>query len=101
VARWRKFLGTGSVVGDGSILLTADHVITDWTAGPLAIMNQHDASNVYRIAVIERDRRHGLALLRIAGYRAPRPLPVMFDRHVSGSRELITYEFGADRRRGR
>jgi len=42
----QAFLGTGSFVGDGSILLTADHVIDSWS-GPYVIAVMPDVSTVY------------------------------------------------------
>jgi S1-C subfamily serine protease len=84
------FLGTGSIVGDGSILLTANHVLKPWS-GPLGIMVTGDLSRAYPITLIDREPRHDLALLRITDYRPPRPLKLEFDlAAVSENTSLMT-----------
>jgi hypothetical protein len=52
--RVKSFLGTRSVVSDGRVLLTADHVIRDWS-GPLGIAIIDDLETIYPLEVIERD----------------------------------------------
>jgi hypothetical protein len=97
--RTGPFLGTGSVVGDGSILLTANHVTTAWT-GPLGILPMRDLTRPpYPITLIDRDPAHDLALLRITEYRPPRPLKLEFD-DISENTTLMTYEYGTTRQRG-
>ena len=48
------FLGTGSIIGNGSILLTADHV-TRVCSGLLAIYLLSEFANAHDITLIERD----------------------------------------------
>jgi hypothetical protein len=76
-----ELLGTGSIIGDGTIVLTADHVIREFK-GPLkfAVIIQNQPQSFH--TVIESDWRRDLALLRIGGYRAPDPLHVLFDVKV-------------------
>lgn len=95
------FLGTGAVVGDGSILLTANHVISAWE-GSLGILPMSDLSRPpYPIALIDREPQHDLALLRITEYRPPRPLKLEFDRSaLRENTNLMTYEYGTTRREG-
>ncbi|OBB77875.1 serine protease [Mycobacterium sp. 852014-52144_SCH5372336] len=87
-----EFLGTGSIVGDGSILLTADHVISAWPPDSLRIGVL--GRGMFEASVIERDSPHDLALLRIADYRPERPLTVEFDEPVYQNSPLMTYEYG-------
>lgn len=93
------FLGTGSIVGDGSILLTANHVITAFD-GPLGIVTMADVRRPpYPITLIGQDTSHDLALLRIADYRPPRPLVLDFD-DFSENTTLIAFEYGTTRQKG-
>jgi hypothetical protein len=89
----QRFLGTGSIVGDGSVLLTADHVTRDWP-GPLAIVRIADITYPLPITLIERDRAHDLALFRVQGYRPPQPLRPLFDYPLHPNRQLLTFECG-------
>lgn len=90
----QRFLGTGSVVGDGSILLTADHVTRDWP-GPLAIVVITDNEpRPFAISLIERDSAHDLALFRIDKYRPANPLHIEFDEPAKATDPLMAYEYG-------
>jgi hypothetical protein len=94
------FLGTGSLIGDGSILLTADHVIAGWS-GKLVIAVVPNISNLHPLTVIERDTAHDLALLKVEGYRSPRPLVPRFDQSIPPNWTASTFEFGTTRSLGR
>ena len=52
-----RFLGTGSFVGDGSLLMTADHVTRDWP-GMLAIVLMKDLTRWIRLDLLDRDPSH-------------------------------------------
>jgi hypothetical protein len=88
--------GTGSIVGDGSILLTADHVIAGYT-GQLAITTTKDPAKIYPVTVAERDSSHDLALLRIDGYRAERPLTPLFEFPFRPNWDVMTFEYSTTR----
>lgn len=88
-----RFLGTGAFVGDGSLLVTADHVIRDWR-GTLAMVLMRDLTRWMRLDVVGRDPSHDLALLRVTGYTAPRPLALAFDMPIHTNFELMTFEYG-------
>ncbi|WP_328857770.1 serine protease [Williamsia herbipolensis] len=83
-------LGTGSLIGDGSVLLTAAHVGGDEVT--VASLRDDDGPQAYPARLIERDGAHDLALYRVEGYRAEKPLtpwwaPITFDR------DLVTFEY--------
>jgi hypothetical protein len=88
-----KFLGTGSIIGDGSILLTADHVTRDWP-GPLAIVHLPRPQQLIPITPLERDASHDLVLHRVHDYRPPQPLRPIFDAPSHPNRQLLTFEYG-------
>jgi hypothetical protein len=102
--------GTGSIIGDGSILLTADHVVAG-CSGQLFITTvpdhlrevEIDAKNpnpLWPLEVAERDKRHDLALLRINSYRPNNPLKVWFDFPVHENWDVLTFEYGTTREEG-
>ena len=90
------FLGTGSIIGDGSILLTADHVTRDWSNGPLAIWPMR-VKRAFAIELIERDQAHDLAIFRVEGFRPPRPLTVEFDTPVQENNRAMLEICGSAR----
>jgi hypothetical protein len=105
-----RFLGTGSIVGDGSILLTADHVVAGWP-GQLFIttvpdhlrevdIDAKDPNPLWPLKVAERDDRHDLALLRITGYRSNNPLSVWFDFPLHENWDVLTFEYSTTREQG-
>ena len=98
--------GTGSIIGDGSILLTANHVvdrpgqlfITTMPNHDLEIeLDQQDPDGLWPIQVAELDRRHDLALLRINGYQADNPLTPWFDFPLHENWTVSTYEYSTTR----
>lgn len=86
-------LGTGSIIGDGTVVLTAEHVVRDYP-GTLRFAVLIDGQvQHFPLAVLESDWRSDLALLRIDGFCAPDPLHVLFDAHVSYNHDLLTLEY--------
>jgi Trypsin-like peptidase domain len=102
-----RFLGTGSIVGDGSILLTADHVVAGCpgqhfiTTVPGHLveveLDAKDPNPLWPIEVAERDGRHDLALLRINGYRSNNPLTLWFEFPLHENWDVLTYEYSTTR----
>jgi hypothetical protein len=94
------FLGTGFIVGDGSLLVTADHILRKWT-GPLGFATAANPSHAFSLEILERDWRHDLALLRVAdNYRPPNMPPLDVDRDdfsVLTDRQMRTVEYGNTR----
>jgi Trypsin-like peptidase domain len=91
------YLGTGSIIGDASVLLTADHVLRGWDdAADIGIVTPVSNGPV-DIEVIERDTRHDLALLEVSDYRPPNfpPLSVDFDLPVFTSVPVLTSEYAS------
>ncbi len=62
--------------------------MTDFTHAP-----------TYPVSLIGRDTVHDLALLRITGYRPPRPLIVDFDDFTENT-TLMAFEYGTTRQKG-
>jgi hypothetical protein len=83
-----RHLGTGSVIGDGTVVLTADHVIRD-CSGQLHFAVFIDTEiRSFPLTVLESDQQRDLALLRLHGFRAPDPLHVVFDAQVNYNDDL-------------
>lgn len=86
-------LGTGSIIGDGTVVLTAEHVIRG-CAGQLALaLIVDDEVRSFPLTVLESDQDRDLALLRIHGFKAPDPLRVAFDAKVSNNSDLVALEY--------
>lgn len=97
-----KQFGTGSIIGDGSILLTANHVVD--RPGQLFIttipdhdlevdLDQQHPDGLWPVEVAEDHRSHDLALLRINGYRADNPLTPWFDFPLHENWDVLTHEY--------
>jgi hypothetical protein len=93
------FLGTGSIIGDGSILLTADHVTKD-APGRVGFFHLDNLSKPYQVELIERDQPHDLALFRTNEYRPEHPLELAFEEPVHTNNTLMTFEYGTTRTEG-
>jgi hypothetical protein len=89
-----RFLGTGSIVGDGSILLTADHVIRDWPYSLIIVTMLDTQKQYWQAEIIERDTAHDLVLLRVDQYRPENPLQPAFDSPLHANSPLMTFEYG-------
>lgn len=88
-----NYLGTGSIIGDGTVVLTCEHVIRGCT-GQLAFPKLVDGRlRAFGLTVLEADRSRDLALMRIEGYQAPNPLQIAFDVHVAYNSNLLTLEY--------
>jgi S1-C subfamily serine protease len=87
------FLGTGFFVGPEGLLMTAEHVVRDWQ-GSLAIVCMHDLRTTYAAKVIECDRGHDIALLRVDTYRPPNVLALAFDEAFHPNVQVLTFEYG-------
>ena len=103
--------GTGSIIGDGSILLTANHVVD--RPGQLFIttipeplfeveLDAEAPDGLLTIEVAQRDKDHDLALLKINDYRPSNPLIPWFDFPLHENLPASTYEYSTTREeRGR
>lgn len=92
-----KHLGTGSIIGDGTIVLTANHVVDGYTLLRFVIsVGNH--WRAFPLSMLEGDWRRDLALLRIEGHRATEPLNVLLDAHVSYNHDLLTLEYAQTER---
>ncbi len=89
-----RLLGTASFVVEGDLLLTADHVIGEWR-GEIGICLQTTPVTVHKATTILRDNQHDIALLRVTGYKAPRPLSVPTDIPYHLNQFVAAFEFGS------
>src|SRR6476620_6686910 len=90
----RAFLGTGGFITDGAVLLTADHVICDWT-GPFGCAGFD--LEVVPLEVVDRDPAHDLALLRTTLEHHPPSVlnvPPDCDPLVHTNVTVQAYEYG-------
>lgn len=88
-----RHLGTGSIIGDGTVVLTAEHVIRG-CAGQLALALILDNEvRTFLLTILESDQDRDLALLRVHGFKAPDPLRVAFDAKVSYNSDLVALEY--------
>ncbi|MDX2299440.1 MAG: serine protease [Xanthomonadaceae bacterium] len=88
-----QFLGTGFFVGLEGLLMTADHVVRDWDGG-LAIVCMRDLSLAYEADIVESDRAHDIALLRVETFRPPTVLELDFDSPIRPNIQVMTFEYG-------
>ena len=86
-------LGTGSIIGDGTVVLTADHVIRGCSGQLAFALIIDNAVQSFPLTVLESDQRRDLALLRIHGFRAADPLHVAFDAKVHYNSDLVALEY--------
>ena len=91
-----KFLGTGSMVGNDGLFLTAEHV-TGGVTTELLVAPMFDYPTTYRLDLVERDKRHDLALYRVDTYRVARPLYPDFETPVHPNWDVMTFEYGTTR----
>jgi Trypsin-like peptidase domain len=91
-------LGTGSIIGDGTVVLTAAHVIRGVVGQLSFAVFIGNEVRVFPLTVLESDEDKNLALLRIHGCQAPDPLHVAFDATVSYNSDLVTLEYAQTER---
>lgn len=89
----QHFLGTGCFVLPGPVLVTAEHVIRDWS-GALAIGHMDHLDRYFPAQVVKRDRRTDLAVLSVDGYVPPAPITVGRPQDVIPNRQVACFEYG-------
>lgn len=82
---------TGTFVGDGTVILTAAHTIRN-AVGPMKLYTG-DSNRSLSLAVLECDKATDLALLKVDGYRASRPLHPIFGENVRDATNLVALEY--------
>ena len=96
----RHFLGTGSFVGQRPFLVTAEHVIRDWS-GLFAITVLPDTSHIIRATLVVKNRDADLALLEVPGYPPEKALPLAEDNEITENQDVVCLEYGTTRTQGR
>lgn len=94
------FLGTGAIVGAGDLLLTADHVVREWT-GKLGFPSIKPSTGrkqfeMWNLELVERDQLHDLALLRVDPRYHSRgvALRLGFDEPIFTNSSVMSFEYG-------
>lgn len=88
-----RHLGTGSIIADGTMVLTAEHVVRDYPGTLHFAVIRDGRVQHFPLTVVEQDWRSDLALLRINGYRSADPVRVLLDAHVSYNSDLLMLEY--------
>jgi len=91
------FLGTGFIIEDGTVLVTADHNIRGFIDTPLYFTTATDVTTFWELEVIDRDPLHDLALLAVdAGYapQMPRLTVLGEDFEPATDQQVQTTEYG-------
>jgi hypothetical protein len=86
-----EFRGTGSIIGAGALVLTADHVIRN-CQGQL-VVHFHTSNEWRKITLFESDREHDLAVLSLLGAPATHTLEPLFGREFPSNLDLTTLEY--------
>ena len=88
-----RHLGTGAIIGDGTVVLTAEHVVRG-CAGQLALaLILDNGVRSFPLTILESDQDRDLALLRIQGFKASDPLRIAFGSKVSYNSDLVALEY--------
>ncbi|AGB26874.1 hypothetical protein Mycsm_06759 (plasmid) [Mycobacterium sp. JS623] len=91
--RAKKHLGTGSIIGDGTVVLTCEHVIRGVNGQLAFIVIIDNEPQAFPLTLLKSDRQRDLALLRVHDYQVDDPLQVAFDAHVSYNTDLVALEY--------
>lgn len=87
------FLGTGSFIAPSGLLLTAEHVIRDWS-GPMAVTVVSQIERRFPAFTVFSDRSRDLALLRVEDYAAPLPLVLATPEDIKPNVQVVSFEYG-------
>ena len=86
-------LGTGSFIGDGTVVLTNNHVVDGHTGQLYIAVIIGGEPQAFPLTLLEADKDRDLALLKVDGYTAANPLRVLFDVHVSYNTDRVVLEY--------
>ena len=95
----RKFLGTGSFCGERPYLVTADHVIHNWT-GPIGITVPSDNITPHRTIILGQLPEADVAVLEVPDYRPPFALPIGDPGNIALDAQIVSLEYGTTRSLG-
>lgn len=93
-----QFLGTGSFVGTPPLLLTAAHVVSDWSE-KFSISTVKNLGQLFSAKIVSIDKSHDLALLYVEDYSPPSTLQLA--QHLIPQNQLLAnFEYGTTRHEG-
>lgn len=93
------FLGTAAFVGEKPMLVTAEHVVRDWS-GPFAITTMRDTNRIIPASLVVKNRGVDLALLEVPGYSCEKPLQLAGDNEITSNHIVACYEYSRTETRG-
>src|SRR5262249_39944508 len=92
----KHFLGTGVFVGTRPFLVTAEHVVRDWS-GQFAVAILPDIDRVAKATLIKKDKQVDLAVLEVPGYPAEKALQLASDDEIKLNYQIATFEYSTTR----
>jgi hypothetical protein len=95
----KVFLGTGTFVGDKPWLVTAEHVVRDWS-GILGIFCVEKPTRIYEAKLLHSDPQVDLALLEVPTYSPSKTVQLAEDAEIRYNLTVVCYEYGTTRTHG-
>ena len=87
------FLGTGSFVGEEKVLVTCEHVLSQWD-GLYGISAHEDQPQIYVANTLHRNSNIDLACLKVEGYEPPYSFPLAEDEEIILNQHVCAFEYG-------
>ena len=94
------FLGTGAFVGKQPLLVTAEHVVRDWTEA-FAITTLPNTNNIMQAKLITKNRNTDLALLEVPGYPPQKALQLAQDNEITLNQSVYCLEYSTTQALGK
>lgn len=97
------FLGTAAFVGAQPMLVTAEHVVRDWS-GPFGITTVGntvgDTNPIIPASLVVKNPSVDLALLEVPDYRCEKPLQLAADGEITANHIVACFEYSTTETRG-
>jgi len=96
----KHFLGTGTFVEQKPFLVTAYHVIKDWT-GKFVTVFVHDLQHVYQLNVVIVDPDADLAVLEAPGCQVSQNIAIATTDEFLSNQQIVSFEYSTTRTVGK